>query len=123
MERNAEADQLRRDLKHYLTELDAVTDPRDVKVLTEYLLAIQNRLCNLEGRPRSDIWAISEPEVWRAAQRMIARHGARAPDLAGHHADALLKVNHLDGTTAWRRILRAINELLRMKPNVGERLN
>ena len=123
MERNAETDQLRRDLKHYLTELDALTDPRDVKVLTDYLLAIQARLCNLEGKSRSDIWALSEPEVWRAAQRMIVRHGARAPELAGQHAEALLKVNHLDGTTAWRRILRAIGELLRTKPNAGERLN
>jgi hypothetical protein len=117
-----ECDLLRRDLTHYLAELEVVSDPRDVKVLTQYLLAIQTRLCNLEGKSRSDIWALSEPDVWRAAQRMMIRHGANAPKVALQHAAALLKANHPGGTAAWRRIWRATEELLRA-PNVGERMN
>jgi len=31
--------------------------------------------------------------------------------------------NDLDGAAAWRRVLRAIEELQRMRPKVGERLN
>jgi hypothetical protein len=123
MDLKAETNQLSRDLRHYLTELAAVTDPRDAKVLTEYVRAIQTRLRLLEGKSRSDVWALSESDVWHTARRIIIRHRGKAPEVARQHADALCKANHHDGAATWQRILHAVEELLRTEPNAGERLN
>jgi hypothetical protein len=123
MDRDAETDRLRHDLTHYRAELNVATDARVAKVLAEYIRAIETRLRALEGKSRSHVWMLSEPDIWRAAQRMIIDHGANAPEVAAQHADALLKENHLDGAVTWRRILHAIQELQRSKPNIGERVN
>jgi len=121
MSPDVESDWLRRDLKHYRAELNTIKDPRDVKVLTDLIFAIAMRLDALEDRKLSRLWALSESEVWRAALRLIKRHGVSAPEVAGQHADALAKENHSEGAAAWRRILHAADELLRVKPKAGER--
>jgi hypothetical protein len=123
MDPDVESDWLRRDLKHYRAELGAITDQRDVKVLTELIFAIAMRLHALEDRKLSRLWVLSESDVWRAALRLITRHGVGAPEVAGQHADALSKENHSEGATAWRRILHATDEMLRMKPKLGERVH
>jgi hypothetical protein len=38
-------------------------------------------------------------------------------------ADELLNECDLDGPAVWRRILHAVDELQRVKPKVGERVN
>jgi hypothetical protein len=118
-----EVDWLRRDLKHYRAELNTITDPRDVKVLTELILAIATRLHVLEDKQWSRLWAISESDIWRAALRLISRHGISAPEVADQHASVLSKENHTDGAAAWRRIQRATEELLRTKPKIGEQMH
>jgi hypothetical protein len=66
---------------------------------------------------------ISDPDVWKAAQIIIKHHGAEAPIVAAQRADAMVREGDLDGATAWRLILHAVEELQRMKPKVGERVN
>ena len=66
---------------------------------------------------------ISDPDIWRAAQLMVKRHGADAPIVAAQRADELFEQGDLDGVAVWKRILYAVEELQRVTPNVGERVN
>jgi hypothetical protein len=67
--------------------------------------------------------AISDPDICRAAQQLIKRHGQDAPLAVAQRADELLNENDLDGAAAWKRILHAVEELQRVKPKVGEKVN
>ncbi len=42
----------------------------------------------------------------------MKRHGQDAPIEAAMRADAMLEAGDLDGYTVWKRILRAVGELL-----------
>jgi len=66
---------------------------------------------------------ISDPDIWRAAQLIVKRHGADAPIVAAQRADELFNEGDLDGAAIWKRILHAVEELQRVKPKVGERVN
>ena len=66
---------------------------------------------------------ISDPDIWRAAQLMIKRHGEGAALAAAQRADELFNENDFDGAAVWRRILHAVEELQRVKPKMGERVN
>jgi hypothetical protein len=66
---------------------------------------------------------ISDPDVWRGAQLLIKQHGDEAQLVAAQRADEMLKKGDLDGATSWRLILHAVEELQRMKPKMGERVN
>jgi hypothetical protein len=66
---------------------------------------------------------ISDPDIWRAAQLIVKRHGADAPIVAAQRADELFNEGDLDGAAVWRRILHAVEELLKVSPRVGERVN
>jgi hypothetical protein len=43
--------------------------------------------------------------------------------VAAQRADELFEEGDLDGAAVWKRILRAVEELPRVKPKVGERIN
>ncbi len=62
-------------------------------------------------------------DILRAAQLLVKRHGADAPVVAAQRADELLDSGDLDGVAVWKSIMRAVEELLRVAPNVGERVN
>jgi hypothetical protein len=66
---------------------------------------------------------ISDPDIWRAAQLIVKRHGADAAIVAAQRADELFNEGDLDGAAIWKRILHAVEELQRVKPKVGERVN
>ena len=66
---------------------------------------------------------ISDPDIWRAAQLLIKQHGGEAPVVVAQRADEMVRQGDLDGATAWRLILHAVEELQRMVPNRGERVN
>ena len=66
---------------------------------------------------------ISDPDIWRAAQLMVKRHGVDAPIVAAKRADELFEEGDLDGAAVWKRILHAVEELQRVRPRVGERVN
>jgi hypothetical protein len=66
---------------------------------------------------------IDDHDLWRAAQLMIKRHGEDAPVAAAQRADELFEEGDLDGAAVWRRITAAIEDLQRMVPKTGERVN
>jgi hypothetical protein len=66
---------------------------------------------------------ISDPDIWRAAQLIVKRHGADARIVAAQRADELFQEGDLDGAAIWKRILHAVEELQRVTLKVGERVN
>ncbi len=50
----------------------------------------------------------------------MKQHGADAPIHAATKADAMLDKGDLEGCAAWRRILRAVEELQGTAPKSGE---
>ena len=56
---------------------------------------------------------ISYLDIYRSAQVLVKHHGEDAPIQAAMRADAMLEKGDLEGYAAWRRILRAAEELQR----------
>ena len=54
----------------------------------------------------------SDLDIYRAANELIERHGDEAPIHAAMRADEMLARGFLDGQAVWKRILKAIDELL-----------
>ncbi len=61
--------------------------------------------------------------TYRSTNVLVKQHGPDAPIHAAMRADKLLEAGDLDGCAAWKRILRAVKELLRVEPVDGERVN
>ena len=55
---------------------------------------------------------ISDLDVYRAAQSLIERRGEDAPIHVAMRADVLLDHGDMDGVAVWKRILKAMDELL-----------
>lgn len=51
-------------------------------------------------------------DVWRSAKLLVDRHGPDAAIHAAMRADELLAAGDVDGQMVWKRILRAVEELL-----------
>ncbi len=51
-------------------------------------------------------------DIYRSANLLVKRHGQDAPIHAAMRADAMLDKGDLDGYAVWKRILRAVGELL-----------
>jgi hypothetical protein len=66
---------------------------------------------------------IDDPDIWRAANLLVKRHGADAAVVAARRADELLEAGDVDGCAIWKRILTAVAELARTTPAEGERVN
>ncbi len=63
---------------------------------------------------------ISDLDIYRSANVLVKRHGEDAPIHAAVKADAMFEAGDLDGYAAWKRILRAMDELQRAEPGPGE---
>ncbi len=63
---------------------------------------------------------IPDLDIHRSAQVLVKRHGEDAPVHAAMRADARLERGDLGGYAAWRRILRAVEELQGTAPKPGE---
>ena len=59
---------------------------------------------------------VDDPDIWRAANLLVKRHGSDAPSVASTRADELLGERDSEGWAVWRRILDAVVELSRTKP-------
>ena len=66
---------------------------------------------------------IADIDVWRAADLHIKRHGADAAIVAAQRADELLAQGDTEGQLVFKRVVEAINELQRQKPEPGEAVN
>ncbi len=62
-------------------------------------------------------------DIFRVAHLLVKRHGEDASIEAALRADAMLDKGDLDGYAAWKRILRAIEELQGTEPKSGERVH
>ncbi len=63
---------------------------------------------------------ILDLDIYRSAQVLVKRHGQDAPIEAAMRADAMLDKGDLEGCAAWRRILRAVEELQWTVPRPDE---
>ncbi len=66
---------------------------------------------------------ITDLDIYRSASVLVKHHGQDAPIEAAMRADAMLDKGDLDGYAVWKRILRAVEELRRMEPTEGKRVN
>ena len=66
---------------------------------------------------------ISDLDILRAAQLLVKRHGPDTPVVAAQRAEELLAVGDVEGFAVWKSIMRAVEELLRVVPNVDEKVN
>ena len=66
---------------------------------------------------------IPDLDIYRSAQVLVKEHGQDAPIEAAMRADAMIERADLDGYAVWRRVLKAVEELLREEPREGERVN
>jgi hypothetical protein len=66
---------------------------------------------------------VDDPDIWRAANLLLKRHGADTAIAAANRADELLGAGDVEGWAVWRRILAAVTELARTAPAEGERVN
>ncbi len=63
---------------------------------------------------------IADIDIWRSANILVKQHGLDAPIHAAMRADAMLDKGDLGGYAAWKRILRAVEELQGTAPKPGE---
>ncbi len=54
----------------------------------------------------------SDLDIYRSANELIEQHGEDAPIHAALRADELMEAGDMEGVAVWKRIGRAINELL-----------
>ncbi len=55
---------------------------------------------------------IPDLDIYRTANILIREHGQDAPIQAAMRADAMLEKGDLEGCAVWKRVLRAVEELL-----------
>ncbi len=65
----------------------------------------------------------SDLDICRSANVLVKQHGQDAPIRVAMVTDAMLNMGDLDGYAVWRRILRAVGELLRVKSGPGVRVH
>ncbi len=63
---------------------------------------------------------VEEIEFYRAANQLVNRHGEDAGFEAAKQADAMIEQGDPEGLAVWKRILKAVDELLRYQPDQGE---
>jgi hypothetical protein len=62
---------------------------------------------------------IPDLDIYRSANLLVKRHGQDAPIHAAMRADAMLEKGDLDGYAAWKRIIKAVEELLSKERPAG----
>ena len=64
---------------------------------------------------------IDDLEIYRAANQLVKRYGADAEFEAAMRANAMIEAGDPEGLAVWKRILTAVDELLRTEPAERER--
>ena len=62
---------------------------------------------------------IPDLDIWRSANLLIKRHGQDASIQAAMRADVMLDKGDLDGYEVWKRIVKAVEELLSKERPAG----
>jgi hypothetical protein len=66
---------------------------------------------------------IPDLDLLRATQLLVSRHGVDAALLAAQRTDELLDQAGLEGAAIWKSLTRAVEKLLSVVPNAGEKPN
>jgi hypothetical protein len=66
---------------------------------------------------------VDDPDIWHAAAALLRRYGADAPSYAGKRAIGLFGRGDEKGAEVWKRILKALEELMRTERKDDERVN
>ena len=66
---------------------------------------------------------ISDPEIWRAAQLIIELHREDALLVAAQRFVEFVDADDVSGAAVWKGVMQAVDELQRIKPKVGEKVN
>ncbi len=61
----------------------------------------------------------SDLDIYRSANVLVKRYGQDAPIHAAMRADAMLEAGGLDGYAVWKRIVKAVGELLSKERPAG----
>ncbi len=61
----------------------------------------------------------SDLDIYRSANVLVKQHGQDAPIEAAMRADAMLEVGDLGVYVAWKRIIKAVEELLSKERPAG----
>ena len=62
---------------------------------------------------------IPDLDIYRSPQLLVNHHGPDAPIHAAMRADELLETGDLGGYAVWRRIIKAVEELLSKERPAG----
>ncbi len=62
-------------------------------------------------------------DIYRSANLLVKQHGEDAVSEAAMWSDTILNRGDPDGYAVWKRILRAVEELVRKEPTKRERIN
>ncbi len=62
---------------------------------------------------------IPDLDIFRPAQALVKQHGGDAPIRAAMRADSMLDKGDLDGYAVWKRIVKAVEELLSKERPAG----
>ena len=62
---------------------------------------------------------IPDLDTYRTAQVLVKHHGQDAPIQAAMRADAMLDKGDLEGRATWKRIVKAVEELLSKERPAG----
>ncbi len=63
---------------------------------------------------------VDDSDIYRAANELIEQHGGAAASHAAKRADELMGTGDMDGQAVWVRVMGAIDELLRCRPEPGK---
>ena len=62
-------------------------------------------------------------DIYRAANELIAQHGDDAPIHAAMRHDEMLEAGDVDGCAVWKRIIKAVDELLSEEKPTGAKVH
>ncbi len=66
---------------------------------------------------------ISDLDIYRSANVLVQQHGEDAPLEAAMRADAMLEAGDMEGFAVWKRIVKAVEELLSKDPPQGGKIH
>ena len=66
---------------------------------------------------------VDDLDIYRSANKLIEQHGEDAPIHAAMWADDLMEAGDMEGEAVWRRIVKAIEELLSEERAEGEKVH
>ncbi len=69
---------------------------------------------------RSSKTTPSDLDIYRAANILVKRYGEDAALEAAQRADVMLGRGDMNGYTVWKQIVKAVEEMQRTEPALGE---